>query len=151
MSHFDTVIVVDWASGKASGPTPKKDAIWIGVAQADVVEQPVYMRSRIDAEAWLLERLKAERARGHRVLASFDFPFAYPSGFAKRLIGTEDPFALWAWFADRIEDNQKGENNRFDVAGEVNRSFGGNGPFWGNPLKRDIDGLPRRKTVDIAL
>ena len=73
---FDTVIVVDWASGKASGPTPKKDAIWIGVASSTSVEPPLYLRSRVEAEAWLIARLIAERAKGHRVLASFDFPFA---------------------------------------------------------------------------
>mgnify|MGYP000076611504 FL=1 len=146
MSVFDTVIVVDWASGKSSGPTPKKDAIWIGVAHANSVESPRYMSSRTAAEAWLHDRLKAERARGNRVLASFDFPFAYPKGFAKALSGSDDPLQLWTWLAQRIEDNEKGENNRFDIAAGINRTFGGNGPFWGNPLKRDIAGLPRKKS-----
>ena len=144
---FDTFIVVDWASGKASGPTPKKDAIWIGVASDINVGPPLYMRSRLEAEAWLTSRLSAERAQGHRVLASFDFPFAYPKGFAQSLIGSDDPFGVWDWLAARITDDAKGDNNRFDVAAEINRAFGGDGPFWGNPLKRDIAGLERNKSV----
>lgn len=145
MTAFDTVIVVDWASGKASGPTPCKDAIWMGVASMNSVEAPRYMRSRWAAERWLVERLTSERARGNRVLASFDFPFAYPEGFGQRLTGSADPFAMWELLEQRIEDTEKGENNRFDVAGAINRHFGGNGPFWGNPLKRDIEGLERNK------
>lgn len=144
---FDTVIVVDWASGKASGQTPKRDAVWIGVASETTVEPPLYMRSRLEAEAWLTARLSAERARGHRVLASFDFPFAYPKGFARSLIGSDDPFGVWDRLAARITDDAKGHNNRFDVAAEINRVFGGDGPFWGNPLKRDIAGLGRNKSV----
>lgn len=145
MSGFDTVIVVDWASGKSSGPSPRKDAIWIGVASARKLELPLYFRSRIAAEAWLQERLTGEVARGHRVLASFDFPFAYPRGFTAKVTGQDDPFALWAWLAARITDTQAGENNRFDVAADINRGFGGNGPFWGNPLEREIAGLARTK------
>ena len=142
---FDTVIVVDWASGKASGPTPKKDAIWIGVASSTSVEPPLYLRSRVEAEAWLIARLIAERAKGHRVLASFDFPFAYPTGFARALSGSDDPFGVWEWLAARIKDDENGENNRFDIAAEINKFFGGNGPFWGNPLKRDFAELQRNK------
>ena len=145
MSRFDCVIVVDWASGKSSGPSPRKDAIWIGVASAKRVEQPLYFRSRMDAEAWLHDRLSAEVARGHRVLASFDFPFSYPTGFARAVTGQDDPFALWSWLNARITDTEAGENNRFDIAAEINRSFGGNGPFWGNPLKREINGLTSTK------
>lgn len=142
---FDTIIVVDWASGKASGSQPCKDAIWIGVASKDNVEPPRYMRSRHQAEAWLNQRLQQDHDQGRRVLATFDFPFAYPAGFGAALTGSEDPFAVWAWLGARIEDSDKGENNRFDIAGQINRSFGGNGPFWGNPLKRDVKGLPRTK------
>ena len=35
-------------------------------------------------------------------------------------------------------------NNRFDVAGEINGGLPGIGPFWGNPLKRDVANLPRK-------
>lgn len=151
MSGFDSIIVVDWAAGKSSGPTPRADAIWIGVATARLSEAPIYLPSRAKAESWLKTRLTAERAKGKRVLVCFDFPFAYPSGFGQALLGNEDPFALWQWFAEKVVEDEKGINNRFDLAGEINVRFGGKGPFWGNPLKRDIEGLARSKAeYDLA-
>lgn len=142
---FDTVIVVDWSGGNDRGPTPKADAIWACVARGGVAETPVYLRNRQVAEGWIADILQIERAAGRRVMVGFDFPFGYPRGFARAVAGTDDPLALWDWLADRIEDAPKA-NNRFDVAGAINLSLGGKGPFWGNGLKRDIDGLARTKT-----
>ena len=85
-----------------------------------------------------------EQAAGRRLLIGFDFPFAYPRGFAQALIGQADPLALWDWLEARITD-EKTANNRFDLAAEINRSLGGKGPFWGNALGRDIVGLGRTK------
>lgn len=150
MSEFDTFIVVDWSAGKRAPKKPSADAIWIGVATKDRVEEPVYMRTRREAEAWLIGRLNAERAQGRRVLAGFDFPFAYPRGFAEVLTGQRDPFAVWAWFAERITDDESGSNNRFEIAGQINRSLGGNGPFWGRPAQYDIEGLgPNKAQYDL--
>lgn len=141
---FDTVVVVDWSGGNDRGLTPKADAIWACVARAGVTEARVYLRNRQMAEAWIGDVLQAERAAGRRVMVGFDFPFGYPQGFAQAVAGTDDPLALWDWFAARIEDAPNA-NNRFDVAGAINLALGGNGPFWGNGLKRDVDGLPRTK------
>ncbi len=141
---FDTLIVVDWSGGNDRGATPKADAIWACVARGGVTETPVYLRNRQLAEAWIADTLQIERAAGRRVMVGFDFPFGYPRGFARAVAGTDDPLALWDWLADRIEDAPKA-NNRFDVAGAINLTLGGNGPFWGNGLKREIDGLPRTK------
>ncbi len=106
----------------------------------------VYQRNRQVAEAWLEELIEAELSAGRRLALGFDFPFGYPAGFARGLTGTDDPLLLWGWFEARIEDALQA-NNRFDIAGEINRRFGGRGPFWANGLKRDIEGLPRRKKV----
>jgi molybdopterin molybdotransferase len=141
---FDTVIVVDWSGGNDRGPTPRADAIWACVARDGVADAPVYLRNRQVAEAWIADTLQIERAAGRRVMVGFDFPFGYPRGFARAVAGTDDPLAFWDWLADRIEDAPKA-NNRFDVAGAINLALGGNGPFWGNGLKREIDGLPRTK------
>jgi len=146
MSRFDTVLVVDWAAGKRGPPKPAKDQIWIGAATAQGAEAPVYFRTRHDAQSWLQERLEREIRAGRRVLACFDFPFAYPKGFARHVTGDDDPLALWAWYAERVHDAPDGENNRFDLAAGINAGFGGKGPFWGNALPRDIDGLPRNQT-----
>ncbi|GFE52213.1 hypothetical protein So717_39660 [Roseobacter cerasinus] len=145
MSHFDTVVMVDWSGGNDTGPKPRADAIWACVARMGRAEAPQYLRNRCLAEDWLAELFEEEQAAGRRVLAGFDFPFGYPAGFAKAVTGSADPFALWAWLERRIEDAPAG-NNRFDLAAEINRRFGGKGPFWFNGLKRDIEGLPRRKT-----
>ncbi|MEL6452219.1 MAG: gephyrin-like molybdotransferase Glp [Pseudomonadota bacterium] len=144
MTGFDTFIMVDWSGGNQGGVKPQADAIWACVASRSTVQPPVYLRHRQKAEAWLADTLAAERAAGRRVLIGFDFPFGYPAGFGAALTGSDDPFALWDWFAARIEDAPTA-NNRFDVAGAINQRFGGKGPFWANGLKRDVPGLPRTK------
>ena len=144
MTQFDTIAVVDWSGGNDTGPKPRKDAIWLGVARNGVAEEPLYLRNRAVAEAALVALIEQEKAAGRRLLVGFDFPFAYPRGFAKALTGQADPLALWAWLEARITD-EKTTNNRFDLAADINLSLGGKGPFWGNALGRDIAGLGRTK------
>ena len=141
---FDTILMVDWSGGNDRGPKPTKDAIWVCVARDGSAEEPIYMRNRQVAESWLQTFLSTERAAGRTVLVGFDFAFGYPRGFGKKLTGSDNPFAIWDWFADHIEDAPKA-NNRFDVAGQINAMFDGIGPFWGNGLpNRDIADLPRK-------
>ncbi|MFW2587920.1 gephyrin-like molybdotransferase Glp [Sagittula sp. SSi028] len=139
MSTFDRVIVVDWSGGNDRGPQPKKDAIWVGEAGLPAR----YCRNRQVAEAYIAERIGAAVAAGDRVLIGFDFAFGLPAGAAQAICGG-DTLALWDWLEQRITDSPKC-NNRFDVAAGINQGFDGWGPFWGNLLKRDIDGLPRTK------
>jgi molybdopterin molybdotransferase len=137
--------MVDWSGGNDRGPTPKQDAIWACVARDGATDDPVYLRNRQVAEAWLGDLIESELAAGRRLCAGFDFPFGYPAGYCHALTGGKDPLALWDWLEARIEDAPD-SNNRFDLAGEINRQIGqGRGPFWGNGLKREIDGLPRGK------
>ena len=126
MTQFDTIAVVDWSGGNDTGPKPRKDAIWLGVARNGVAEEPLYLRNRAVAEAALVALIEQEKAAGRRLLVGFDFPFAYPRGFAKALTGQADPLALWAWLEARITD-EKTTNNRFDLAAEINLSLGGKG------------------------
>ncbi|MEL6240743.1 MAG: gephyrin-like molybdotransferase Glp [Pseudomonadota bacterium] len=135
--------MVDWSGGNQAPVKPTKDAIWACIARGGTAEEPVYLRNRELAEAWIINAIEAARARGEQVLVGFDFPFGYPTGFARALTGQDDPFALWDWVEARIEDSPT-TNNRFDVAAEINAMFPGIGPFWGNGLKRDIPHLPRR-------
>ncbi|WP_417525003.1 gephyrin-like molybdotransferase Glp [Marinovum sp.] len=143
--RFDTIAVVDWSGGNDRGVRPKKDAIWIGLMRAGIEEEPFYCRNRQVAEAALCELIEAEHAASRRLFIGFDFPFGYPKGFAEALTGQADPLALWQWFEARVEDSPKA-NNRFDLAGMINRQFGSDGPFWFNGLAREIDGLPRNKS-----
>ena len=145
MSDFDTILIVDWSAGKRAPATPSKDAIWLGVARGGSCDEPVYCRTRAEAEAWITRFLGEEHAAGRRVLAGFDFPFGYPTGFAARVTGSDDPFALWSWLAARIKDAPDGANNRYAVAEEINGLFDGLGPFWGKPKEDAWPGIPYRK------
>ena len=141
---FDTVIVVDWNAGNDTGPTPRKDAIWAGVATGEHGEEPVYLRNRVVAFDWLAKRTEHELSAGHRLLIGFDFPFGYPAHFAAAITSSFQPMALWDFYAEALEDTPAA-NNRFDLAGALNARFPGVGPFWFNALKRDIPHLPRRR------
>ena len=140
--RFDTYAMVDWSGGNDTGPKPRKDAIWAAVVRRGVADAPVYLRNRLAAENWLGNLIEAELTAGRRLCLGFDFPFGYPERFSKHLTGTSDPLALWDWLEARIEDSPSA-NNRFDLAGEINQMCPGEGPFWFNGLKRDVDGLPR--------
>lgn len=115
------------------------------MARQGRVFEPVYCRSRQEAEARLQEIFAVERAAGRRVLAGFDFPFGYPARVARAITGSDDPLALWQWLEARIEDQEDGSNNRFEVAEEMNRAFDGLGPFWGKPAEAGHPDLPYRK------
>lgn len=145
MSGFDTFLVADWSAAKRAPARPSADAIWIGVARDGEVEEPSYHRTRQDAESWLAAFFDAEGAAGRRVLATFDFPFGYPAGFARIVTGSDDPFALWDWFAAEIIDTPQGDNNRFEIAERLNRLTPGPGPFWGKPRRDAWPDVPYRK------
>lgn len=145
MTAFDTFVVVDWSAGKRAPKRPSKDAIWIGIVQAGTELDPVYCRSRVEAEAWLSEFIAAEAQAQRRVMIGFDFPFGYPSGFVAAVTGSSDPLVFWDWLEARITDTEAGENNRFEVAEELNACFDGPGPFWGKPSKTLWPGIPYRK------
>lgn len=146
MTEFDTFVVIDWSGGNDTGASPRKDAIWAGVTRNGQSQDPVYLRNRTVAEAWIVDLIRAELEAERRVMIGFDFPFGYPAGFAEALTGYTDPLVLWDWFEARVEDSPE-TNNRFDLAAEMNLGLGdGAGPFWFNGLpNRDIPGLPRTK------
>lgn len=133
--------MVDWSGGNDRRAAPKPDAIWIATTRPG--EAPLYCRNRGLAEDWLKARIEETLTAGRTLLVGLDFPFGYPRGFATAITGRPDPFALWHWLAERIEDAPRA-NNRFDVAAMMNRRLPGIGPFWGNGLKRDIPDLPRK-------
>ncbi|KGM86932.1 molybdenum cofactor synthesis domain protein [Roseovarius mucosus DSM 17069] len=145
MTPFDTIAMLDWSGGGDTGPQPCKDAIWLGITRNGVDEAPSYLRNRAEAEAALVSLIEAEVAAGRRLLIGVDFPFGFPAGFARGLTGCDNPFAVWDWLETVIEDGPQA-NNRFDVAGEINRRFPGVGPFWFNGVKREIADLPRKDT-----
>lgn len=127
---FDTVVVVDWSASSSRSPAKASaNAIWIGTCSAGVVSAS-YHRSRSAAEDHLSALLDAEAKAGRRTLVGFDFAMAYPSGFAAALTGSPDPRGVWAWLDRAIIDKPDNSNNRLDVAAQINRALGGQGPFW---------------------
>ncbi|MFD0978338.1 precorrin-8X methylmutase [Tropicimonas aquimaris] len=143
---FDGYVAVDWS---ASG-TPKTgpDSIWISFrtpGDSEVLENPGTRAEAVDRIEALLARASAI---GHRILCGFDFPFGYPAGTAQAITGEPGWAPLWRRIAALIEEGPRNSNNRFDVAAILNASFPGEGPFWGNGLKRDIAGLARTKRKD---
>lgn len=147
MSGFDRIIVVDWSASKTPSPkTPSADAIWIAVHVAGQTTC-TYHRTRADAIAALCAEFDDAMVQEQRVLVGFDFPFAYPAGFARAVTGCDDPLTLWSDLAERIEDGENNANNRFDVARDLNRLFPGVGPFWGCPVDLADADLPAKGTA----
>ncbi|MFX0547277.1 gephyrin-like molybdotransferase Glp [Roseovarius sp. S1116L3] len=146
MSGFDSILIVDWSAASTRPPArPSKDAIWMGFVQDGAPQEPIYCRTRTEAEARIKAIIEAERVAGRRLLAGFDFPFGYPRGFARRVTGGDDPLHLWDWLADQITDSDEGENNRFEVAETLNAMFDGLGPFWGKSHRDRWPGVPYRR------
>ena len=140
---FDGYLAVDWsAHGK---PKRGDDSIWIaarGWGGTEELQNPV---SRAEAVARIEALLRPAADAGRRLLCGFDFPFGYPAGTARSLTGRDGWEAVWSRVAEVVRDGPDNANNRFDAAAVLNAAFPGDGPFWGNGLKRDIPGLPRKK------
>lgn len=145
MKGWDSFLMVDWSSGNDRGPSPKKDAIWTALVQGGQADTPIYHRNRQVAEHHLADVISKELTSGRRLMIGFDFPFGYPAGFARTVVGRPDPLLLWDWFARHLEDTPN-SNNRFALAGELNRRFPGIGPFWFNGTATEIADLPRKGT-----
>lgn len=145
MTGFDTFVVVDWsARAKPSPAKPTGDSIWIAVTRPGEGPACHYHRTRFAAMAALRALFDAELAAGRRVVAGFDFSFAYPAGFARALTGSDDPLGVWHLLSGMIEDGPDNANNRFDVARALNARFPGLGPFWGCPVGQEDGMLPAR-------
>ncbi len=145
MRGFDTIVMVDWSARSNPSPAKRtKDSIFFGIIR-DGHRATSYQRTRQAAMRFLRGMLDGELRAGRRVLVGFDFPFGYPRGFAKAVTAHDDPFALWAWLASRIEDDARNRNNRFDVAEALNAGFNAPGPFWGCSAKRATEEMLFRK------
>lgn len=141
---FDRHAMVDWSA--ASKPTRGRDSIWIAQRTRGgiTLDNPA---TRHEALSRLRAICLAAIDGGERLLIGFDFPFGYPAGVAGHLTGSDDATALWCWIADRFEDDADNSNNRFEVAGEMTRSWPGTGPFWGRPATVEAPDIPERATA----
>ena len=143
MPLFNGYVAVDWSSKarRARG----KDSLWIAVCDdcgPPGLENPSMRQEPVTRIQTLLNQATEDK---RRLLCGFDFPFGYPEGTARMLTGRDSWEAVWGRIADVIDDCPNNRNNRFDAAAELNACLCGDGPFWGNGLKRNIRDLPRRR------
>lgn len=142
MARFDTIYVVDWSA--AGKPCTGANSIWIGIWRGGA-PATVNPATRAEAMALLRAEMAADARAGRRVLAGFDFALGYPSGLT-RALGVADWRGVWAILAEGLSDGADNANTRFHFAGALNALyFRGQGPFWGNGLRAEVPGLPRRK------
>jgi hypothetical protein len=132
---FDTYVVVDWSA--AATPKQGADSIWLcHLSRFTGRSRLANPATRHEAETQLTRLIEADLAAGRRILAGFDFPFAYSAGLAARLaLGSPAWRAVWDEIAALIRDDARNGNNRFAVAAELNRRIsGGAFPFWACPI-----------------
>ena len=148
MPLFDAYIFVDWSAVNVVQPQQEThNAVWSGESIPQINYQlekyhPTRRQGFIHVTEFLVEQVKQKR----RVLIGFDFPYGYPSGFAKALnhsTGAQSWWKIWEELACRIVDTPNNENNRFIVAADLNEIAGDgkDGPFWGCPVGVNIVNL----------
>ena len=143
---FDGYVAVDWSSNAA--PVRGANSIWVAVCDKDGPVELENPDTRQEAIKYIKALMDEATTQGGRLLCGFDFSFGYPEGTARKLAGGDGWEVVWAQIAGHIEDGPNNANNRFQVAARLNQGFDVEGPFWGNGLKRDIDGLPRKRPQD---
>ena len=154
MRLFDTYVMTDWSAASAPTKPEAANTIWCAVWGGEGLEIQNFT-TRMAAIAWLSIWFHDQIRQGKRVLAGFDFSFGYPAGAAEAITGKDSWDALWSFLDEQIDDNDRNQNNRFEVADLLNRDvFRGAHKFWGRPTGRsDLTALPAKKLVsyeDIA-
>lgn len=144
MALFDRYLMVDWSG--ASVPRLGRDSIWTCLIEPrrrpKLENHPTRAAASATIRTLMLDSVRA----GRRLIAGFDFSFAYPAGFATRLGLRGQPWrAIWQLLAREIVDDDANANNRFAVAADLNRRLGGEAfPFWGCPARHESATLAMR-------
>ncbi len=152
MPLFDVYIFVDWNATNILGPQrPAQDNVWIGEHYSNEKYCEKYCRSRSDCIEYLVAILRNSIRKRSRVLLGFDFPYGYPRGLNKALghnKGSQSWWNTWEEISGRIRDASNNNNNRFQVANELNAKIGGSatGPFWGRPNNDNFNKLQHLST-----
>ena len=148
---FDAYVMVDWSAN--STPKRGRDSIWYcyikrfrhGLRRL-ALNNPA---TRADAFRALQQLLHNS---SERILVGFDFPNAYPQGFA-RLAGFNAkarPWRqIWDGLDDLIQDHPDNANNRYVVASALNKRISADSfPFWGCPQRHANPYLSTHKLHD---
>jgi precorrin-8X/cobalt-precorrin-8 methylmutase len=145
MALFDRYLMVDWSG--SSVPKLGRDSIWTCLVGAGRRARTVNHPTRAAATAAIREAMLDSVRAGERLIAGFDFSFAYAAGFAARLGLAGAPWrAVWRLLAREIVDGPDNANNRFEVAAALNDRLGGEAfPFWGCPARHACATLVMRQ------
>lgn len=141
----DRIAILDWSA--AGRPRQGKDSIWLGLSDGSASNPPTRARA-FEALATLVED---SLTRGETLLVGADFAFGYPAGFARALTGRPGALAVWDWLFRHVEDAPDNASNRIDLAAAINARMPGAGPFWFNPLRREVAGLTRKRPAPDAM
>jgi hypothetical protein len=144
MTLFDRYLMVDWSG--ASVPRLGRDSIWTCLLEAGKRPRLENHATRQAATDMIRGAMLDAVSAGRRLLAGFDFSFAYPASFAARLGLAGKPWrAVWQLLAREIVDTPDNANNRFAVAARLNQRLGGEAfPFWGCPERHQCATLAMR-------
>ena len=141
-SRFDRIVAVDWSAN--SKPKTGADSIWI----AEWSHATQVLRSANISTRAAAVKLLAELAAGPgRCLIGVDFSLGFPTGTAAAL-GLEGVAwaGMWELLTNRIEDDDRNANNRFEVAAGLNGEMSaGPGPFWGCHPSKATNRLTSKK------
>jgi precorrin-8X/cobalt-precorrin-8 methylmutase len=147
MTRFDRYVVVDWSAGSVR--RTGRDSIWtcsLGAAGDAATRNPPTRRAaEAEVRRLLLDAVRA----GERVLVGFDFPYAYPRGFAAALGLRGEPWrAVWAELERLVRDDRPTPNasNRFEVASALNGRLTGHA-YWGRPERQPHPHLSMRRDL----
>ena len=165
MPEFDAYLMVDWSA--SSRPVTGSDSVWYclvartGDRLSIVALENQPTRRRAVSE--ISDILRGLARREQMALVGMDFPYGYPAGFADALGLTDAPawIGVWREIASRIVDRDDNSNNRFEVAGDLNRRISRSCyPFWGCPRGRESatmsstkggpGHLPEKRLTDIG-
>jgi precorrin-8X/cobalt-precorrin-8 methylmutase len=142
---FDAFLMVDLSAKKT--PSKGLDSVWFCLLEKPgriTLENPRTRHDAFSAIGLILQSMIKDKKR---CLVGFDFAFGYPAGFAKALRLSGIPWLkIWEYLFNRIQDRSNNENNRFEIAAEMNRLISnGPGPFWGCPPGEVCASLTRKR------
>jgi molybdopterin molybdotransferase len=126
---FSRVLAVDFSANA----TPKlgADSIWVATGAPGARTRTRNVATRRELEG-LVEDLAALPGRS---LVIIDVALGWPEGLATLVAGTASRHAMAGLLANVVVDGARNENNRFDVASELN-ARAGVAVFWGHPVGR---------------
>jgi molybdopterin molybdotransferase len=126
---FSRVLAVDFSANA----TPKlgADSIWVAEGSPGARTRARNLSTRRELE----DVLESLTSRPGRSLVVIDVALGWPEGLAELACGEPRRHEMAALLADLVLDGARNENNRFDVANELN-ARAGVALFWGHPHGR---------------